>query len=91
MLSLRLPRSNAKEAETTSFHELGNHPWGGLKVQMTLVAKDHAGNIGRSSPIEITFPQRQFFRPLARAVMEQRRKLNDDPRWRRMLCAPSIA
>jgi len=82
VLSLRLPRHNAKETETSSFHELGAHPWAGMKVRMTLVAKDHGGNVGKSQPIEIILPQRQFRKPLAKAVIEQRRKLVEDPRYR---------
>ena len=82
MLALRLPRSNAKDAETTSYHELGNHPLAGLKARMVLVAKDHAGNVGRTQPIEMKIAERQFYRPLARAVIEQRRKLAEDSRYR---------
>ncbi len=85
VLSLRLPRQNAKEAETSSFHEIGAHPWAGMKVRMTLVAKDHGGNVGKSQPIEIILPQRQFRNPLAKAVVEQRRKLVEDPRYRQLV------
>src|SRR5690606_26519791 len=47
VLSLRLPRQNADNPETSSFHQLGAHPYAGMKVVMTLVAKDHAGNVGK--------------------------------------------
>ena len=46
-----------------------------MRATMTLVAKDHAGNVGRSQTIEMTVPERRFRRALARAVIEQRRKL----------------
>ena len=82
VLTLRLPRHNAKETETSSMHELGAHPWAGMKVRMTLIAKDHGGNVGKSQPIEIVLPQRRFSNPLAKAVIEQRRKLVEDPRYR---------
>jgi hypothetical protein len=42
---------------------------------MTLVARDEAGQEGRSQPVEITLPARRFNDPLARAVVEQRTKL----------------
>ena len=42
---------------------------------MTLVAHDEAGNEGRSEPREVTLPQRIFVKPLARALIEQRRIL----------------
>ncbi|HXF53658.1 MAG TPA: TIGR02302 family protein [Hyphomicrobiaceae bacterium] len=81
-LGLRLPRNNAKDAETTSQHELASHPWSGLKVRMMLIARDHAGNIGRTEPIEMKVAERHFYKPLARAVIEQRRKLAEDSRYR---------
>ena len=51
------------------------HPWAGAKVRMTLVARDEAGQEGRSEPVEVTLPQRTFTKPLAKALVEQRRKL----------------
>ena len=65
-----------------TFLEVGAHPWAGLKVQMTLEAKDAAGQTGKSAPREMTLPARRFSKPLARALVEQRRKLVDDPRYR---------
>jgi uncharacterized protein (TIGR02302 family) len=83
---LRLPRpgqaASAKSGEAMTFLELGAHPWAGLRVMMTLEAKDAAGQIGRSEPVEMTLPARRFSKPIARAVVEQRRKLVSDPRWR---------
>ncbi len=84
-LMLGLPRSTAKDKETTSFHELAEHPWSGMRGRMTLVVKDHAGNVGRSQSIEMTVPERRFMRPLARAVVEQRRLLNEDSRYTRQV------
>jgi uncharacterized protein (TIGR02302 family) len=81
-LALRLPRAYPKQAEGQSFHEIGDHPWAGLKVELTLVAKDVAGQTGRSAPIELVLPERRFVKPLARAVIEQRRRLVEDPRDR---------
>jgi uncharacterized protein (TIGR02302 family) len=81
-LVLRLPHAYPKHAEGQSFHEIGDHLWAGMKVELTLVAKDLAGQTGRSEPIEIVLPERRFTKPLARAVVEQRRKLAEDPRDR---------
>ena len=60
-----------------------------MRVELTLVAKDFAGQIGKSETIEITLPERRFTKPLARAVIEQRRKLVEDPRDR-LLIAKAI-
>ena len=81
-LALRLPRAYPKQAEGQSFHEIGDHPWAGMTVELTLVAKDLAGQTGRSEPIEVVLPERRFSKPLARAVVEQRRRLAEDPRDR---------
>lgn len=81
-LPLRLPQANTKSGEATSYLELASHPWAGMRVVMTLEAKDVAGQKGRSEPIELVLPEREFKKPLARAVIEQRRKLIDDPRYR---------
>jgi uncharacterized protein (TIGR02302 family) len=81
-MALRLPRSYAKAVEGHSLHEIGDHPWAGMRVELTLLAKDLAGQTGRSETIEITLPERRFTKPLARAVVEQRRRLVEDPRDR---------
>jgi uncharacterized protein (TIGR02302 family) len=81
-LTLNLPRSYPKAAEGHSLHEIGDHPWAGMKVGMTLIARDLAGQAGRSETIEITLPERRFSKPLARAVVEQRRYLAEDSRNR---------
>jgi len=79
---LRLPRANAKSAETFSYVELGSHPWSGMRVTMWLEARDVAGKTGKSKPVEMIMPGRRFENPIARAVIEQRRNLVDDPRYR---------
>ncbi len=61
--------------ETEATVDLSDHPWAGARVKMTLTAHDGGGNVGRSEPIEITLPQRPFVKPLARALIEQRRNL----------------
>jgi uncharacterized protein (TIGR02302 family) len=78
-ITLRLPRPSQKEAQT--YIDFGPHPYAGREVILTLEAKDIAGNVGRSKPMKLVLPQRQFDKPLARAVIEQRAKLLDDPRY----------
>ncbi len=81
-LTLRLPKPNAQSPEASTTLELGQHPWAGLRVTMQLEAVDVAGQVGRSQSFEVVLPQREFENPLARAVIEQRRKLVEDPRNR---------
>ena len=42
---------------------------------MTLNARDEAGNEGHAPPVELKLPQRNFTKPLAKALIEQRRLL----------------
>lgn len=79
-LTLRLPRGNTHAAQT--YIDTAPHPYAGREVILTLEARDVAGNIGSSKPIRIVLPQRRFEKPLARALVEQRAKLLDDPRYR---------
>jgi len=72
-LSLPGPRTRAGTAQTT--HDLTEHPWAGADVTMTLIARDEAGNEGRSQPHDFTLPERIFTKPVARALIEQRRNL----------------
>lgn len=65
------------EAETTT--DLSEHPWAGARVSMTLVARDEGGNTGKSETVDLVLPQRPFVKPLARALVEQRRNLVLDP------------
>ncbi len=81
-LPLRLPPANSDKGEAVSNLELASHPWAGLRVIMTLEAVDVAGQVGRSKPFETVLPQRRFYKPFARAIIEQRRKLVSDSRYR---------
>jgi uncharacterized protein (TIGR02302 family) len=74
-LSLPLPAGPGGLGETEATVDLSDHPWAGAHVKMTLTARDGGGNVGRSEPIEIILPQRPFVKPIARALVEQRRNL----------------
>lgn len=69
---LDLPRRNAREAKGTTSRNLSEHPMAGKRVRITLVARDAAGQEGRSQPQEMVLPAKLFFEPLAGAVAEQR-------------------
>lgn len=81
---LDLPRRNAREAKGTTSRNLSEHPLAGKRVAVTLVARDAAGQEGRSPPHDMILPARQFSQPLAGAVAEQRQvfalNANDLPR-----------
>jgi uncharacterized protein (TIGR02302 family) len=76
---LQLPPAGSEEGEAETTIDLSDHPWAGARVQMTLIARDEGGNEGRSEPVTVTLPQKPFVKPLARALVEQRRNLILDP------------
>ena len=51
-LTLPQARTRAGAAQTT--RDLTEHPWAGAEVEMTLVARDEAGNEGRSEPRRVS-------------------------------------
>ncbi len=74
-IPITLPRSKSEFVEGHATKDLTSHPWAGLKVKMTLSARDHAGQRGESEPHEFILPERVFTKPLAKALVAQRRDL----------------
>ena len=94
-MRLTLPQARARNGAAQTIHDLSQHPWAGAEVNVALVAHDEAGNEGRSKPREVTLPERTFVKPIARALIEQRRILaldaNDKPLVLTALDALTIA
>ncbi|MBK3398663.1 MULTISPECIES: TIGR02302 family protein [Methylobacterium] len=78
-LALTLPSDPQGTTDTRTLVDLTDNPWAGAKVLLTLVAKDEAGQEGRSAPLAFTLPGRFFTKPLARSLSEERRRLVLDP------------
>src|SRR5665213_1473992 len=72
---LTLPQARTRSGTAQTTRDLTSHPWAGAKVEVTLVARDEAGNEGRSEAVELQLPERLFIKPVARALIEQRRVL----------------
>jgi uncharacterized protein (TIGR02302 family) len=92
---LSIPQARTRSATGESSKDLTEHPWAGVAATLRLVARDDGGNEGISDPHEISLPARPFTKPLARALIEQRRILafdaNARPQVRRALEALLIA
>ena len=73
--ALTLPQARTRAGVAQTTQDLTENPWAGSDVTVTLTARDEAGNIGESEPRELKLPQRIFVKPLARALVEQRRIL----------------
>ncbi|MEO0619581.1 MAG: TIGR02302 family protein [Pseudomonadota bacterium] len=76
---LKLSRRNAKKISARTYKDLTEHPWAGLEVAMTLSARDQAPQVGMSKPYLFNMPARKFTKPLAKAIVEQRRLLAINP------------
>jgi len=73
--ALNLPQVRTKNGVGQTTKDLTEHPWAGAEVNLTLTAKDDAGNEGHSEPYAMRLPERAFYKPVARALIEQRRDL----------------
>lgn len=90
-LKLPVPRARGKEARSASFHDLTPHPWAGLPVTVRLSATDGAGQTGTSEDVTLVLPERVFTHPIARLIVEERRKLSLRPDAAREEVARTLA
>jgi uncharacterized protein (TIGR02302 family) len=72
---LVLPNARTRNGVGQTLKDLSEDPYAGADVTLTLTAKDEAGNTGKSEPFNMRLPERLFSKPLARALIEQRRIL----------------
>jgi uncharacterized protein (TIGR02302 family) len=72
---LVLPQARTRNGTGQTTKDLTEHPWAGVDVAMVLSARDEAGNEGQSPAFEFRLPERPFSKPIARALVEQRRTL----------------
>ncbi|MBC8049605.1 MAG: TIGR02302 family protein, partial [Chitinophagales bacterium] len=79
VIPLPLPRASLKSGNGQTFKDLTAHPWAGLPVVMTMIAEDQAGQIGGSDAGTFMLPERRFTKPLAKALIEQRKALVNRP------------
>ena len=71
---LTLPMDRTRGIGRT-MRDVTAHPFAGAALDLTLHARDEAGQEGVSETIAVTLPQRPFRKPLARALAELRRRL----------------
>ncbi len=81
--------------ERTATLDLQSDPWAGLKVLAKVVVADGAGQTGETETATATLPERMFYNPVAKAVIEQRQSLavasEDWPRAARSFDAVTLA
>lgn len=79
-LDLILPGERMRQTRLSLRADLADHDWAGRKVRLTPKAEDGAGQVGTAPSFETVLPERLFRHPLARALVEWRRRLSDAPR-----------
>ena len=63
---------------------LEEHPWAGLEIRLRIKITDGAGQSAETFSEPITLPERQFYNPVARAIIDERRNLAVAPKsWPR--------
>jgi uncharacterized protein (TIGR02302 family) len=77
-LPLTIQGADPRQVKGASYQDLTAHPWAGLQVELRAVARDAMGQIGASAPVGMTLPERKFYHPVARAIIEQRKRLAQD-------------
>ena len=81
---LTLP-AGGRTGATQTTKDLVAHPWAGARVEVQLKARDEAGNEGVSDTKVVRLPARAFSKPLAKALIDERRRLTFDASNRRRL------
>ncbi|MEX0590841.1 MAG: TIGR02302 family protein, partial [Xanthobacteraceae bacterium] len=79
---LPLPQARTRAGTGQGTKDLTEHPWAGVTATLTLVARDEGANDGASEAREVSLPARPFSKPVARALIEQRRVLAFDANTR---------
>jgi uncharacterized protein (TIGR02302 family) len=74
-----LRKSSPREEQGTTSADLTAHPWAGLFVDLTLEVSDAARQSTKSEVKSFKLPERFFTKPLAQALIEQRKTLIMDP------------
>lgn len=77
-LPLTVQGADPRQVKGSAYQDLTAHPWAGLPVELRVVARDALEQIGASAPIAITLPERKFYHPVARAIVEERKRLSQD-------------
>lgn len=81
-LPLNLPGLNVRSADEITFHDLTPHHWAGLAVVVRLRVTDGSGQTAYSKDVKLVLPERRFRHPVARAIIEQRKRLTTEPEQR---------
>jgi hypothetical protein len=78
-VEIPLSTDTAKEVAHVDFQDLTARPWAGQKVTLQIVATNESGKRSSSEGVDFIMPERTFFHPVARVLIEERKKLMQHP------------
>ncbi len=78
-VEIQLAAPDAKELQRVTFEDMTAYPWSGQPVQMQLIVTDNTGHRSESEAVNFVPPARTFLHPIAKALIEERRKLMQNP------------
>ncbi len=82
-IAVPLPIHGARASvRDSAYLDLTAHPWAGLQVVGQMTATDAIGQTGASAKKTFVLPERKFSNPIARAIIEQRKRLVLSPKER---------
>lgn len=70
-----LAKLDEKDVKRTDFKDLTAEVWAGKSVELQLIATDAVGHKSESDRVAYTLPERAFFQPIARILIDERKKL----------------
>lgn len=79
-LDLALSGAGPRKAALVLRADLAEHDWAGRPVRVVVKAEDGAGQVSSTAAMAVVLPERDFRKPLARALADWRRRLSDAPR-----------
>ncbi|MDR3448475.1 MAG: DUF4175 family protein [Alphaproteobacteria bacterium] len=78
-VDIPLTTERAKNISRVDIQDLTARPWAGQQVALQIVATNVSGKKGISDPVDFTLPERSFFHPVARVLIEERKRLMEHP------------
>ncbi len=78
-VDIALNTAEAKTITRADYEDLTGNVWSGLPVSLQLIASDTAGHTTTSASVDMILPERDFMHPIARALIEERRRLLQSP------------
>ncbi len=78
-VEIPLPTRAARNISRSDSPNLFSQPLWGRHVKVQIVATNMDGKQSVTEPVEMTFPERKFFHPIARVLIQEREKLMQNP------------